>query len=151
MVLSAAEQQKFLEDIRQGKIAVIDPRPALENMARDLNGQTTTNQYSGPTIVPYTSTPINSAPTNSAPTNSAPIISQPTEPVISYPTISYPIQTGYSNNNLRPRNSRNSNRYTILPGEEYDPSMDNGDSNSTNYYLYLISSLVITYFLFNRK
>jgi hypothetical protein len=29
--------------------------------------------------------------------------------------------------------------------------MDNGDSNSTNYYLYLISSLVITYFLFNRK
>ena len=123
MVLSQAEQLKFIEDIKQGKIQVIDP----------TRGGVLAN-YSMYKL------PNEEGTTNSTPTNSAP----PTDPVISYPTVSYPNQSGYRDSNQQTRNPKNSNRYTLI-SQQYLPSIDNSN------YLYIVGGLVISYFLFNRK
>ena len=162
MVLSQAEQLKFIEDIKQGKIKVIDPTRggvlANYSMYKLPNEEGTTNSAptnSAPTTTQTSAPPINSAPTttqttappiNSAPPPSAPTNSSPIESETTY-TYTYPNQTGYTDS-YRSRNLGNSSKYTLI-SQQYDPSIENSGSNS--YYLYIIGSLVISYFLFNQK
>ena len=163
MVLTQAEQQKFIEDIKSGKIKPIYPYPALNNYRINPypNGletgpaivtiltptpttapsTTQTTQTTAPptTIAPPTTTapPINSAPPPSAPTNSSPIVSEQTY------TYTYPNQSGYTDT-YRTRKVGNSSKYVIV-SNQYTPPEDN------TYYLYIIGGLVISYFLFNQK
>jgi hypothetical protein len=146
MVLSQAEQQQFIEDIKQGKVKVIDPTAALNNYeinpyrkGLDTGPAIVSINTGPPTTTQTTAPPINSAPPPSAPTNSSPIESETTY------TYTYPNQTGYTDK-YRSRKLGNSSKYTIV-SDQYAPQ----ENNSNTYYLYIIGSLVISYFLFNQK
>jgi len=157
--LTQAEQQKFIEDIKSGKIKPIDPYPALNNYSINpyptgletgpaivtiltpTPTQTTAPPTTQTTAPPPTTTapPINSAPPPSAPTNSAPIVSEQTY------TYTYPNQSGYTDT-YRSRKVGNSSKYVTVSDQYESP-----EDNSNTYYLYIIGSLVISYFLFNHK